>query len=150
MGKQNMFDHSMRVPLVIAGPGIPRNRRFSQQVYLQDAAATILDLAGIEKNEGMEFNSLIPCISAGPAAKSAYSAVYGCYRDLQRMVRTDRYKLIVYPKANKVLLFDMENDPYEMHDLAENPEFGGIRSDLIKELEKLQRQYHDPLKLSLK
>jgi len=149
MGKQNMFDHSMRVPLVIVGPGIPKGKRLSQQVYLQDVAATILDLAALEKTPEMEFNSLMPYLTGTENTPSAYGAIYGCYMNLQRMVRTEEYKLIVYPKASKALLFDMKKDSHEMNDLSEEPAYREIKGELLKQLGQLQQQFNDPLDLDL-
>ncbi|MBW6481294.1 MAG: sulfatase-like hydrolase/transferase, partial [Bacteroidales bacterium] len=86
IGKQNMYDHSMRVPLFVAGPDVPKNKREKVDVYLQDVMASALDLAGVEKPEYVEFNSLMPFIR-GERQDSFYPAIYGCYqKDLQRMV----------------------------------------------------------------
>ncbi len=146
VGKQNMYDHSMRVPLIVVGPDIPENEKRDMQVYLQDIMATSLDLAGVEKPEYVEFNSLIPMIDKS-AKKSAYPEIYGAYTKLQRMVRTDDYKLIVYPKAKKLLLFDLNNDPLEMNDLAENTAYKEIKKELIVKLKKEMEMMDDPLDL---
>ena len=53
-------------------------------------------------------------------SRPPYEAIYGAYLDLQRSVRTERYKLILYPQANKARLFDLQADPEEIHDLADN------------------------------
>jgi len=129
LGKQNMYDHSIRVPLIIAGPDIPRNEKRNVQVYLQDLMATSLDLALIDKPEHVDFNSLLPAIE-NPALPGPYSAVYGAYMNLQRMIRTDNYKLIFYPEAGVYRLYDMVNDPEEINDIAGDP----ARNKLIKEL----------------
>ena len=63
------------------------------------------------------------------------------------MVRTDQYKLIVYPKARKMLLFDIVNDPLEMNDLSDNQEFNSIKLQLIKQLKEQQKLMEDPLNL---
>lgn len=146
MGKQNMFDHSLRPPLLISGPGIPKGQKFNQQVYLQDVSATMLDLAGVKKPEHTVFNSLMPYIRNG--VESAYSAIYGCYLDLQRMVRTDTHKLIVYPKLNKILLFDLEKDPHELRDLSKDPKYLPIKEELFGLLLDLQKEFNDALDIS--
>ena len=146
VGKQNMYDHSMRVPCILVGPDIPENEKREMQVYLQDLMATSLDLAGIEKPEYVEFNSLMPMIdkvdSEGP-----YSEIYGAYRNLQRMVRTDEYKLIVYPKANKIRLYNVKKDPEEIDDLAENNDYSDTIKDLARRLKEQQQLMGDPLDL---
>ncbi|MHC4624557.1 MAG: sulfatase-like hydrolase/transferase, partial [Planctomycetota bacterium] len=62
MGKQNMFDHSVRVPLMVVGPGIPANKKIDAAVYLQDIMPTTLELAGINKPSDVQFKSLMPLI----------------------------------------------------------------------------------------
>ncbi len=147
IGKQNMFDHSVRVPLILTGPGIPEDSRRDQQVYLQDVFPTVIDLAGGDPELHNEFHSLLPMI-LNSNRKSNYSAIYGCYMKLQRMVRTDKYKLIVYPKVPKLLLFDLENDPYEMNDVADDPQYADVLSDLKSRLLHQQAVMGDPLDLS--
>src|SRR5690606_9232373 len=90
LGKQNLFDHSVRPPLIVYGPDIPKAAKRDQQVYLQDIMATTLELAGLQKPSTVFFNSLLPAIR-NKNAVGPYSEIYGCYMDLQRMVRTDRY-----------------------------------------------------------
>ncbi len=148
VGKQNMYDHSMRVPLIVVGPDIPENEKRDMQVYIQDVMATTLDLAGIEKPEYVEFNSLIPLIN-NEVDESPYTEIYGAYINFQRMVRTDNFKLIVYPKAKIIRLFDIVNDPDEMNDLADNPEFAKVKMELIGRLINQQKIMDDPLDLHL-
>ena len=88
MGKQNMYDHSMRPPLMVVGPGIPKGRREKMAVYLQDIMPTTIEYAGGEVPEWVEFNSLRPKIEEKHTA-SSYPEIYGAYMDLQRMIRVD-------------------------------------------------------------
>ena len=55
------------------------------------------------------------------------------------MIRTEKHKMIVYPAANMVRLYDVQKDPLEMHDLADNPEYAGKQQNLFKELTILQK-----------
>ncbi len=146
VGKQNMYDHSMRVPLIVVGPDIPENEKRDMQVYLQDIMATSLDLAGVEKPEYVEFNSLMPMIK-DKANSSAYEEIYGAYMGIQRMVRTEKFKMIVYPKAKKIRIFDLVNDPQEMNDLADNAEYAEVKKELVAKLKKQQQIMDDPLDL---
>ena len=146
IGKQNMYDHSVRVPLAFAGPGIPQGKKVEADVYLQDVMATSLELAGIPKPEYVDFHSLLP-LARGSESASPYSEIYGCYIDLQRMIRKDNYKLIVYPKARAVRLYDMKNDPQEMLDLAGEPDYQGKVRELFGDLITLQEQMEDELDL---
>ncbi|MEO9890938.1 sulfatase-like hydrolase/transferase [Aurantibacter sp.] len=147
LGKQTLFDHSIRSPFVIVGPDVPDNKKIDADIYLQDAMATSLELAGIEKPDYVFFNSLLDLVD-GSRTTSHYDAIYNGYIDFQRMIRKDGYKLIVYPKIDKVLLFDMENDPEEIIDLATLPEHKERVSLMFNELLELQKEMNDPLDIS--
>lgn len=145
MGKQNMFDHSIRVPLIVAGPGIPEGEVRDQQVYLQDIMATIYELAGTRIPESVYFKSLLTSIRSKRALP--YPEIYAGYIDLQRMVRTSRYKLIVYPKVPKVLLFDLKDDPDEMNDVSGVKGYANVLADMEARLIKQQQIMNDTLDL---
>ncbi len=147
IGKQSLYDHSMRVPLMISGPGIPKGKKVDTDVYLQDLMPTSLELAGIEKPDYVQFNSLLGMTQAEKVSEVPYPAVYGAYRDLQRMIRKDGYKLVVYPRINKLLLFDVNADPLEMENLADNPDQAERVKTLFSELLGLQESMEDPLNL---
>jgi arylsulfatase A-like enzyme len=147
IGKQNMYDHSIRVPLFVIGPDVPKNKKLEVDVYLQDIMASALDVAGLPKPEYIEFNSLMPFVR-GQQTSGNYPAIYGCYTlDLQRMIRKDGFKLIVYPHGKTMRLYDLVNDPQEMNDLAADLQYKEKVNLLFKELLKLQDQMGDPLDL---
>ena len=145
MGKQNMFDPSVRVPLIVTGPGIAKNRKIDASVYLQDIMPSTLELAAVKKPAHVQFKSLMPLIE-GKAEKS-YDAIYGGYLELQRMVTEGDYKLILYPKIKKVLLFDLKKDPHEMNNLANKPEHKSTAKKLFTRLLELQKETGDELDL---
>ncbi|TWU64944.1 Arylsulfatase [Crateriforma conspicua] len=145
IGKQNLYDHSVRVPFFVVGPDVEGGRKVDQPIYLQDVMPTTLELAGVEKPQHVEFQSLLPILDGQP---SRYETVYGAYLDLQRSVRNDHHKLIVYPKAGVVRLYDIQADPKEMHDLAGDADSRPIVEDLFAELQRQQAAMNDPLDLS--
>jgi choline-sulfatase len=145
MGKQNMYDHSVRVPLMVNGPGIPKNKKITAPVYLQDIMPTTLELADVEKPHHVQFESLIPLIDG--KTDYSYDAIYGGYINLQRMVCTSGYKMIYYPKIGKTLLYNLKTDPLEMNNLAEDPSYTGIIKKLKARLKKLQEDVGDTLNL---
>ncbi len=147
LGKQSLFDHSIRAPFIIVGPDIPKEKRISTDIYIQDAMATSLALAGVEKPDYVEFNSVLGLIK--DQTKNQYQAIYGSYIDLQRMIRKDGYKLIVYPKLEKVLLFNMDKDPEEMNDLARDPKYQNKIKELFIELIEIQKSNNDDLNLRM-
>lgn len=147
MGKQSLFDHSIRVPLLLTGPGVPKGKRFDQDVYLQDIMPTSLELAGIEKPGYVEFNSFLDIIK-GERKESHYGSIYGCYMDYQRMIRKDGYKLLVYPRIRKILLFDLRKDPKEINNLADRPEHSALVKRMFNDLVDLQKRMGDDLDLT--
>lgn len=147
MGKQNMYDHSVRVPLMVVGPNIPKGKKVASDVYLQDVMASALELADIEKPDYVEFNSLID-FAKGDRKESHYNSIYGAYeKGSQRMIRKDGFKLIVYPKIKKIRLYNLENDPQELKDIAENPENVEKIKTLFADLMVLQKQMGDQLEM---
>jgi arylsulfatase A-like enzyme len=143
MGKQNMYDHSVRVPLMVVGPKIKKNSTIETPAYLQDVMATSLELAGAEKPEHIDFNSLLPIISG--EKKKNYDLIYGGYMNLQRMVCDGDYKLIYYPTINKSILYNLKDDPLEMKDLADDPKYSAKVVELKTKLQHLQKEMGDPL-----
>ena len=144
VGKQNMYDDSVRVPLIVAGPGVKANERNGQPVYLQDIMPTTLELAGVKQPEHVQFHSLLPLLDGG---KSPYDTIYGAYLEKQRSIRTDTHKLIVYPDAKVLRLFDLNSDPLEMHDLASDPAMKPLLASLFEKLVTKQTELHDSLDL---
>ena len=69
------------------------------------------------------------------------------YVDVQRMVTSDNYKLIVYPKAKRIQLYNLADDPREKHDLSSEPSQAERISRLLRKLLKLQEQTGDQLDL---
>ncbi len=138
MGKQNMYEHSMKVPLIVAGPGIPEGKCLDALVYMQDVVPTTLELVGVSKPAHIAYQSLVPLIR-GMRTKG-YTSVYGAYMDLQRMVRMGNKKLIYYPRLKRYLLFDLAEDRYEKYNLADDPK---QQTHLIRLKEELRRQQQD-------
>ncbi|MEC7609986.1 MAG: sulfatase-like hydrolase/transferase, partial [Verrucomicrobiota bacterium] len=62
LGKQNMYEHSLRVPFIIVGPGVDKNTTIKEPIYLQDIMPTTLELAGTEVPKSVEFKSLLPIL----------------------------------------------------------------------------------------
>ena len=116
VGKQNMYDHSLRVPFLIHSPQQREGRRIEAPIYLQDVMPTTLELAGVEKPDHVDFQSLLPLINA-QRSNSPYPEIYGAYLERQRAIIADGFKLIVYPTIDTQRLFDLTSDPFETRDL---------------------------------
>ena len=144
-GKQNLYDHSVRVPLAIKGPGFPVNRKFHDFVHLQDVMPTSLELAGADIPDDVEFRSLLPTVAG---KEPGLPSVYLAYTDKQRAIRMGDHKLIIYPEADQVRLYDVNEDPEETTDLLEtSAEPAGLVPEMRKELKRWQRKVGDPLQL---
>jgi choline-sulfatase len=145
MGKQNQYDHSVRMPFVLCGPGIEAGRKIETMIYLQSLFATTCEMARIETPETVQFPSLVPLLTG--REEKLYDSIYGAYRNLQRMVRTNRYKLIRYPHVNEVQLFDLQEDPWETKDLAEDPRYADTVRALDNHLHRWMKETRDKLEL---
>jgi choline-sulfatase len=146
VGKQNMYEHSMRPPFIVVGPGLKANRTISTPIYLQDAMATALDLAGVEKPAHVEFKSLLPMLNGDSSVH--YDSIYGKYIEKQRMIIQGDWKLIFYPFAEKPMrLFNLKRDPLEMNDRVDHPECASLVSELRAKFIALQRKMGDELDL---
>jgi len=144
MGKQNQYEHTIGVPLIIAGPGIPEGRRIAAQCYLRDLFPTICEMAGLEIPATVQGRSLLPVLRGEKA--EIHDAIFGSFTDTQRMIRTaEGWKLMWYPKINRRQLFHLPDDPDELHDLSADPTQQERIGQLQKQLETWQRAQGDPL-----
>lgn len=141
LGKQNLYDHSVRVPFVVSGPGIAAGKKVGAPIYLQDVIPTALAWAGAEKAEHIEFDSVLPHLTGKGEPRKA---IYGAYQMAQRSITMDGYKLIVYPEAEKMRLYHLAKDPQEMADLLEKGQGKDVAKRLFAELQKLQKEMDDP------
>ncbi|MCC6509151.1 MAG: sulfatase-like hydrolase/transferase, partial [Pirellulaceae bacterium] len=146
VGKQNMYDHSIRVPFIVVGPDVKAGQKIQTSIYLQDAMATSLELAGVDKPTVCEFQSFA-ALARGESGSPVRRSIYGAYLQLQRCVVKDGWKLIVYPKAKVMRLYDHNRDPLELHDLANDVQMNSKKQELFEELLKLQVELGDKLDL---
>jgi arylsulfatase A-like enzyme len=142
MGKQNCYDHSVRVPLIIAGPGLPEDVRRDALTNHTDLYPTLCDMAGVEVPDGIDGHSLRSAIEDGESHRNRIGCAYG---DEQRAIRTDGSKLIEYlvDGQRHVQLFDVAADPHETTNLADDrPE---TVASMREELREWQSAVDDPL-----
>lgn len=117
LGKQNQYEHSIRSPLIICGPGLPKNERSAALVTLHDLFPTFCELSGIGIPTTVTGKSLASLLRHQTGR--VHDFVTGMFTDTQRMICDDRWKFVLYPKAGREQLFDLQNDPHELHDLSE-------------------------------
>lgn len=119
IGKQNLYEHSMRVPLVVAGPGIAADQRSDAMCYLFDVMPTLGKLCGVATplgSNGREFSSVLkdPTLPGRPFLMFGYKTIHKALND-------GRWKLIRYPHVDRTQLFDLQSDPFETKDLSADP-----------------------------
>jgi len=170
MGKQNVYEHSIRLPMIVKGPGIAANVRRESLIYLHDLAPTILDLAGVAKPQAMHARSFLPQIKSSQAL--GRSSIYSAYDSFRfepgplkvegrtrrfaprghgRSIRQGEFKLIIYHLAGEThtLLYNLKKDPKEMSNLAESPEMQAKITQLTTELKKQMIEAGDQAQLDI-
>lgn len=132
IGKQNLYEHSLRVPLILAGPGIAANRTTEAMCYLFDVLPTLGALCGVKGPATSEGRDLTPTLR-DPAVPARTELLFA-FRHVQRAFRDERWKLIQYPEINRTQLFDLQHDPHEITNLAGMPAHAGRVRDLSASL----------------
>ena len=142
IGKQNLYEFdSVRVPLIIRGPGIVAGKTTEAMCYLFDVLPTLGKLCGVngpKTGDGVEFAATLR-----DPAKPARSSMIFAYKDVQRAVCDARWKLIRYPHVDRTQLFDLQADPHEVTDLADRPGQAARIASLSALLEKEMLQSGD-------
>lgn len=119
IGKQNLYEHSIRVPLLIAGPGIPKQSSSRALCYLFDVFPTLGALCSVPappNSEGKDFSPVL----RDPSSLGRTHLNFA-YRDVQRAACDSNWKIIHYPKLQRTQLFDLEADPNEIRDVSKEP-----------------------------
>tara|TARA_R110000868_G_scaffold263125_6_gene521739 strand:+ start:1969 stop:3348 length:1380 start_codon:yes stop_codon:yes gene_type:complete len=156
MGKQNLYEHSLNIPLIIAGPRVPENNKSDALIWHGDTHATVLSLAGLEPAPQCAGTNLIALDKNQPNG-STRQYLGAAYRSSQRMIRDERYKLIRYYKDTKqrgstnspttgsdlIQLFDLQTDPEELLNLAFVPEHRATRDRLSGAMKNWQAEMGD-------
>ncbi|VTS08478.1 sulfatase-like hydrolase/transferase [Tuwongella immobilis] len=139
LGKQSLYEHSMKSPLIITGPGIPAGKSTDAMTYLFDLFPTICGLTETPipdtVRQELGGDSLQPILSGEKS--QIRDSIFLPFSALMRSVRDERWKWIVYPQINHSQLFDLKNDPNEITNLAEKPE----HADTVKRLTTLMQQW---------
>ncbi|MEO6739575.1 MAG: sulfatase-like hydrolase/transferase [Chthoniobacteraceae bacterium] len=142
IGKQNLYEFdSVRVPLIIAGPGIAADKRTDAMCYLFDVLPTLGKVCGVASpnaSDGHDFSATL----ADPA-KPARDRLLFAYRNVQRAYTDGRWKLIRYPQVDRTQLFDLQADPHEATDLAGRPEHASRITELTAAMEKEMQRSDD-------
>ncbi len=156
--EERHYDACIRVPLIMAGPGVKAGQTRHEMVQLEDICPTLLDLAGASlpsmpkagpylKMEAADIpqlpgRSLLP-LCRGDVSRAwrtaAYSESYNRITssdpgDWARTIRTERYRYTMYPCGNGEQLFDLREDPDEQNNRVADPGHARIRTELRDQL----------------
>ena len=148
IGKQNLYDHSVRVPLLLRGPGVPQGKRVNALTHTYDVYPTLCELTGIKIPGHVDARSLSPLLDGTATGSRKY--VHSVYRHIQRMVQDQAWKLVTYRRDNDVgsertQLFHIASDSWELNDLSQERSVSAERERLERELERWQVAVDDPL-----
>jgi len=130
-GKNTLWERSTHVPLIMAGPGVPR-RAVSDAAELLDIYPTLVELTKLPARTGLEGLSLVPQMRgqrrAAPAITTANQGNHA--------IRTDRWRYIRYADGSEEL-YDMRSDPNEWTNLAKDPKYRNTKQELARWLPKI-------------
>ena len=147
--KRWMYEESLRMPLLLRWPGhVEPDTEITALVQNIDFAPSLLEAAGVEPPASMHGRSFLPLLSGATPADWRRSLYYHYfeYPEPHRVaphygVRTERWKLIHYYDRGEGELFDLEQDPLELHSLYGRPEVAEVQRELEAEIRRLQEQY---------
>ena len=145
LGKQNLYEHSTKVPLIIAGPGIPKGISSDALVYLFDIFPSLSSLCGLPDPAGIDGENFVPIINGKSGGRTS---LFTTYTNSVRAVRTDDWKLIRYPKRDFTQLFNLKDDPLETNNLSGQEAYVGKENDLMFLLANWQGQVDDTAPLT--
>lgn len=146
LGKQNLYEHSIRVPLIFSGPGVPHGKKYEGYTYLSDISPTILSYLDMDIPTSMEGLSHFNVFHQPKF--QIRSSIYNLYSSYMRSVKSnDHYKLILYhyKGLRSIQLFNLEQDPWETKNLAGKPEYQNKVEKLKRELQLRMFSSNDPL-----
>ncbi len=145
--KRFMYEESLHMPLIVRWPQVTApGRRVTALVQNIDFAPTFLELAGVSVPQRMQGRSLLPLLT-GEVPRDWRKSIYYRYYEYPSEhavlphygVRTERYKLICYHTVGEWELFDLHEDPRELHSVYDEPAYADVRRALQAELERLRR-----------
>jgi N-acetylglucosamine-6-sulfatase len=145
------YEESLRVPLIIRGPGVPKDRTVHGQVSNVDFASTMVDLANAKAGRVQDGTSLMPTVRhprkrpdwaieiEAPAPLFEQDVPQNAWDRPYKGVRTDRYTYVVYKESGDEELYDRRKDRWELNNVADDPASASVKARLQRKLVKLDR-----------
>jgi arylsulfatase A-like enzyme len=144
-----MYEQSLRTPFLVRWPGVAKAGAVESRIVSNlDFAETFLELAGVDVPADMQGRSLAPILKEEPPADWRTAFYYHYYEGppaehtvAEHYGVTDgRYKLIHYYKLNQWELFDLADDPDELHSVYGHPDYSAPRARMEAELKRLREE----------
>jgi N-acetylglucosamine-6-sulfatase len=144
------YEESLRIPLIVRGPGVRAGRTVRGQVSNVDLAPTLLDAANARPGRRMDGVSLLPTIrrAARPPERAlqieALAPLFAGEIPINAWdrpysgVRTDRYTYVVWTETGELELYDRRTDPYQLTNVASDPAYAAIVTRLAAKLARLE------------
>jgi arylsulfatase A-like enzyme len=154
--KRWVYEESQRTPLIFRGPGVTEPGAESEaMVQNLDFAQTFLDVAGVDAPAQMQGRSLAPLMRGEESSEDWREALYYHYYEggyeggvhnvaRHEGVRTNRYKLIHFYTLDQWELFDLNEDPDELHNVYNDPDYADVRKRMKERLDVLRDKYELP------
>jgi N-acetylglucosamine-6-sulfatase len=145
------YEESIRIPLIVRGPGVPAGKTIKGQVANIDFAPTLVDAANARAGRKMDGVSLLPTLRDPRKRPDRVIEIEALERLFEgdipvnawdrpyKGVRTDRYTYVVYKETGEQELYDRRKDPYQLNNVAGNPAYAQIEAKLARQLAKLDR-----------
>jgi arylsulfatase A-like enzyme len=154
VGKMLPYEGSIRIPLIIRGPGVPKGRATAAMALNLDLAPTFLEIAGAAADAGMDGRSLMPFLG-GAEPEGWRSDFLIEHLDFQpkegaapqslnpppyRGLRTERYTYVEHlgRAEGERELYDLETDPHQLESLHDRPGMAGLMKRLSGRLRELE------------
>ena len=142
-GKIKVYEPSVRVPALIRGPGVPRDKQVRALTANVDLAATIAETAGAQPGRVLDGVSLravarTPSRFAGRRIVLENGPTDGAANPQYQAVRTSRYKYVEYVTTGERELYDLGFDPFELRNRAGSRRYAGVQARLTRELAALR------------
>jgi N-acetylglucosamine-6-sulfatase len=145
------YEESLRVPLIMRGPGVPKGKTVRGQVSNIDFAATLLDVAHAKAGRAQDGVSLMPTVRhpsrhpnrvveiEAPRPLFEQDVPVNAWDRPYKGVRTERYTYVRYTEAGDEELYDRRVDPGELLNRANDPAYAKIKARLASKLTKLDK-----------
>jgi arylsulfatase A-like enzyme len=136
-----MYDEVLRTPLIFRAPGkLPAGRRIAAMTEGIDIMPTLLELLGLRRSERVQGRSLLPVINGKDSGRQEVHSEF----PTTKMIRTEEWKLVHYVRAPYGELYNLREDPHELHNLYDDPAHAKVKAEMKSRLADWLVESQDP------